>query len=327
MKVDPGTVPRDEAADGGTLTYWSRGGGITQFGAYVDVLMPGAASSDRHWHTAEDEFALILSGTATLNDDDGAHLLQAGDAGCWPHGCPNAHHLVNDGALPCTYLIIGSRVAQDICHYPDSGDKQINGDTSWQVETANGSILRTGDLPLHLLNLPAVWGTAFDPAGPGLRVLSAATRTLPAVIPAPAYTHPIIAEHPGPYNYQVLSDPGGLSQFGAFIEELPPGSRSGHRHWHEAEDEMVYVLSGTGVLVENHESPLHPGDVACWPAGTPTGHRIDNRSAQPLRYIVVGTRLDRDVIHYADHDLITTKSGTARHHARRDGTPYLVGAA
>ena len=327
MKVDHATTPRDAAANGGSIIYWSMAGGITQFGAYVDVLMPGAASSDRHWHTAEDEFALILSGTATLIDDDGEHILQPGDAACWPHGCPNAHHLANDGTEPCSYLIVGSRVAGDICHYPDTGDRQINRESHWQVVDASGVTLRSGELPPHLLNLPPVWGTPYDPANPGLRVLSAALGTLPGFTQETTYTHPITGPHPGPYAYQLLSDPGGLSQFGAFIEELPPGSRSGHRHWHEAEDEMVYILSGTGILLEDHETPLQPGDVACWPAGMPTGHRIDNRSDQPLRYLVIGTRLQDDVIHYTDHDLITTKSGTARHYAHRDGAPYCAGSA
>ena len=325
MKVDLATAPRDNAGNGGLLVYLSTAGGLTQFGAYTDRLMPGGMSSTRHWHSAEDEFALILSGTATLIDDDGEHLLAPGDAACWPHGCPNAHHLVNDGTEPCTYLVIGTRVAGDICHYPDGGDRQINHPTRWHVEDATGTILRQGDLPPHLLNLPPVWGTPHDPANPGLRVLSAAKGTLPAFTPETTYTHPITGPQPGPYAYQLLSDPGHLSQFGAFIEELPPGSRSGHRHWHEAEDEMVYILSGSGVLVEDRELHLHPGDVACWPAGKPTGHRIDNRSTQPLRYLVIGTRAEHDIIHYTDHNLVTTKHGPARQYAHRDGTPYLVG--
>ena len=135
-------------------------------------------------------------------------------------------------------------------------------------------------------------------------------------------THPITGPGPGPYAYQLLSDPGGLTQFGAFVEELPPGSSSGHRHWHEAEDEMVYILSGTLVLVEDTETTLHPGDAVCWPAGQGTGHRLDNRSAAPARYLVIGTRKDHDVIHYTDHDLITHKDGPARRYLRRDGTEH-----
>jgi uncharacterized cupin superfamily protein len=152
---------------------------------------------------------------------------------------------------------------------------------------------------------------------------------MPKVDPAPMQmadeAHPILGGGLGPYRYQLLSDPGGLTQFGAFIEELPPGSRSGRRHWHETEDEMVLILSGEIVLVEEEETVLRAGDAACWPAGHAVGHRLDNRSDLPARYLVIGTRNDRDVIHYSDHDLITHKQGAARRYLHRDGTPYPQG--
>ena len=135
-------------------------------------------------------------------------------------------------------------------------------------------------------------------------------------------THPILGPGPGPYSYQLLSDPGGLTQFGAFLEELPPGSSSGHRHWHEEENEMVILLQGTLTLVEDTETPMTAGDVAACPAGHPIGHRLDNRSAEPARYLVIGTRRPTDRIHYTDHDLITEKDGPARRYLHRDGTPY-----
>ena len=119
-----------------------------------------------------------------------------------------------------------------------------------------------------------------------------------------------------------LGDAGGLTQFGAFIEELPPGSTSGRRHWHETEDEMILMLAGEVVLVEETETTLRAGDAACWPAGAPVGHRLDNRSDAPARYLVIGTRNQRDVIHYTDHDLITHKDGPARRYQRRDGTDW-----
>lgn len=145
---------------------------------------------------------------------------------------------------------------------------------------------------------------------------------LPAFVREEDTEHPVLGGGLGAYSYQLLSDPGGLTQFGAFVEELPPGSCSGRRHWHEAEDEMIYVLAGELVLVEDCETPLRPGDAACWPAGAPVGHRLDNRSDAPARYLVIGTRQQRDVIHYTDHDLITHKDGTARRYLRRDGTAY-----
>lgn len=144
--------------------------------------------------------------------------------------------------------------------------------------------------------------------------------TLPPWVDESIYKHPVIKDHPGPYRYQLMSDPGGLTQFGAFLEELPPGSCSGHRHWHEAEDEMIWMISGQLVLVEDEETTLYPGDVATWPAGHPVGHRLDNRSDAPARYLVIGTRADRDSVHYADHDLVTTKDGPRRAYRRRDGS-------
>ena len=54
-------------------------GGLTQFGAHVHTLRPGTRSSDRHWHEEQDEFLYMLSGEATVIEEDGLHLLQAGD--------------------------------------------------------------------------------------------------------------------------------------------------------------------------------------------------------------------------------------------------------
>ena len=145
---------------------------------------------------------------------------------------------------------------------------------------------------------------------------------LPAVACDAGTPHPILGAGPGPTSYQLMSDPGGLTQFGAFVETLPPGSASGRRHWHESEDEMIYMLSGEVVLVEDTETTLHPGDVACWPAGLAMGHRLDNRSNAPASYMVIGSRFTTDIIHYSDHDLITHKNGTARRYLRADGTEY-----
>lgn len=54
----------------------SDAGGLTQFGAYVETLRPGSRSSERHWHEEEDEFLYLLSGVATLIENDGEHELQ-----------------------------------------------------------------------------------------------------------------------------------------------------------------------------------------------------------------------------------------------------------
>lgn len=149
----------------------------------------------------------------------------------------------------------------------------------------------------------------------------------PPMVLEAAYHHPIAGGGLGAYSHRVLGDLGGLTQFGCHIEELPPGSQSSHRHWHENEDELVYILSGEVVLVEDTETLLRAGDVAAWPAGHPVGHCLINRSTAPAQYLVVGTRAQTEVIHYSDHDLITHKDGSARRYMHRDGRPYPQGDA
>jgi uncharacterized cupin superfamily protein len=102
-----------------------------------------------------------------------------------------------------------------------------------------------------------------------------------------------------------ISEAGGLTQFGAFIEELQPGSRSSIKHWHSAEDEMVYVLEGEIMLIEGDaETVLRAGDAATFQAGVPVGHFLDNRSTKATRCLVVGTRSTVDTIMYPDIDRI-----------------------
>lgn len=146
---------------------------------------------------------------------------------------------------------------------------------------------------------------------------------MPKVVPPPPThedpAHPILGAGCGPYSHAVIGETGGLTQFGVHLETLPPGSASSFRHWHETEDEMILMLEGEVVLVEDTETLLRAGEAACWPAGHPVGHRLENRGALPARYLVVGTRNRADVIHYPDHDLITVKDGAARSYLHADG--------
>ncbi len=90
-----------EIGEGTELLQYSDAGGLTQFGAYVETLQPGAQSSERHYHEEEDEFLYMLSGEATVIEDDGAHPLHRGDAACWATGTANAHQVVNRSGTPC----------------------------------------------------------------------------------------------------------------------------------------------------------------------------------------------------------------------------------
>lgn len=119
-------------------------GGLMQFGAYLQTLQPGATSSTRHWHEQEDEFLYVVAGEVTVVEDDGPHVLHPGDAACWPAGVANAHHVLNRSAAPCSYLVVGTRRAHDVCHYPDAGRTlHTEGDT-WRMVDAAGKVLKSG---------------------------------------------------------------------------------------------------------------------------------------------------------------------------------------
>lgn len=102
-----------------------------------------------------------------------------------------------------------------------------------------------------------------------------------------------------------ISEAGGLTQFGAFIEVLQPGCRSSIKHWHSTEDEIVYVLAGEITVVEGaSETLMRAGDAATFRAGVQVGHYLENRSSSQTRCLVVGTRAPVDQITYPEHDRV-----------------------
>jgi uncharacterized cupin superfamily protein len=119
-----------------------------------------------------------------------------------------------------------------------------------------------------------------------------------------------------------LGDAAGLSQFGVNLLRLKPGVWSSQRHWHETEDEFVWVLEGEVVLVTDAgEEVLRAGDCAGFPAGDHDGHCIQNRSDRDAVLLEVGTRNPAgDVVDYPDIDLTIPPGTQAYHH--KDGRPY-----
>jgi uncharacterized cupin superfamily protein len=134
------------------------------------------------------------------------------------------------------------------------------------------------------------------------------------------------SDYPSPFDAPVrqrmrrkLGDAAGLTQFGVNLQTLPPGVWSSQRHWHSAEDEFVWVVSGEVVLVTDEgEQVLRAGDCAGFKAGGPDGHHLQNRSDAPAMLLEVGSRRSDDVCDYADLDMVTDGDG----YSHRDGTPY-----
>jgi uncharacterized cupin superfamily protein len=107
-----------------------------------------------------------------------------------------------------------------------------------------------------------------------------------------------------------LSDAGGLTQYGAYLQTLQAGQRTSDRHWHAQEDEFLYLLSGEATVVDDAGAhALQPGDAVCWPAGEPNAHHVINRSQAPCSFLIVGTRVERDTTHYPDRGCYYTVDG------------------
>lgn len=94
-------------------------GGLTQFGANLVRLDPGAMSSLRHWHRSEDEFVMVTLGECTLVQDEGEIPMRPGDCAAFPAGSTNGHHFINRTGQPAAFLVIGTRSPSEVATYSD----------------------------------------------------------------------------------------------------------------------------------------------------------------------------------------------------------------
>ena len=93
--------------------------GLTQFGVNRLTLNPGVWSSQRHWHTHDEEFVMVLEGEVTLITDAGEEVLRAGDCAGFKAGTPDGHHIINRSDKPAVLLEIGTDHQDDVCTYSD----------------------------------------------------------------------------------------------------------------------------------------------------------------------------------------------------------------
>jgi uncharacterized cupin superfamily protein len=120
-----------------------------------------------------------------------------------------------------------------------------------------------------------------------------------------------------------LGNAAGLDQFGVNLTTLKPGAASALRHWHQNEDELVYVLEGEVVLIEDEgETVLRPGDAAGFKANTPNGHHLVNRSQRDAVYLEIGTRAKQERAEYPDLDLVAVRDEAGMYYTRKDGKRY-----
>ena len=132
--------------------------------------------------------------------------------------------------------------------------------------------------------------------------------------------------YPPPFNEPVqgrwqrkVAEAASLTKLGARHVVLEPGAWSSQRHWHEGEDELLVMLSGRAILVEDEgETELVPGDIATWPKGVRNGHHLINRGTEPCSFVCVSAGVDAAGA-YSDIDMMWTADGRF---VRKDGTPY-----
>jgi uncharacterized cupin superfamily protein len=120
-----------------------------------------------------------------------------------------------------------------------------------------------------------------------------------------------------------LGNAVGLHQFGVNLTTLKPGAASALRHWHEQEDELIFVLEGELTLIEDDgETVLKPGEAAGFKANSRNGHHLVNKSTRDARYLEVGTRSKHERAHYPDVDLMLVRDDTGVRYMHKNGEPY-----
>ena len=136
---------------------------------------------------------------------------------------------------------------------------------------------------------------------------------------ATGYPPPFDADVAGRW-YRRLAPVGGLTEMGASHVVLKPGGWSSQRHWHKGEDELLVMLTGEAVLIENDgRTPLKPGDICAWPKGAENGHHLINESDADCSFVAISAGADTGGW-YSDIDMMWGEDG----YCRKDGTPYAT---
>lgn len=132
--------------------------------------------------------------------------------------------------------------------------------------------------------------------------------------------------YPAPFDREVagrwgrrLAPASGLTEMGASHVTLKPGAWSSQRHWHDDEDELLIMLSGEAMLVEDDGlTPLSAGDICAWPKGVTNGHHLINQSDRDCSFVAISAGNPKGTGGYSDIDLLFGPDGFTH----KDGTAY-----
>lgn len=112
-------APFDQPCNAQSTQRLARHAGLEAFGVNLTIIQPGAWSSQRHWHTHDDEFVWVVEGELTLVTNTGEEILGPGDCAAFRQGDPDGHCLINKSGRPARVLEIGNSHPQDRCTYSD----------------------------------------------------------------------------------------------------------------------------------------------------------------------------------------------------------------
>lgn len=120
-------------------------GGLTQFGANLVVLEPGARSSLRHWHQNEDEFVMVTDGTVMLVEDGGETEMTPGDCAAFPAGDANGHCFINRSDSVARFLVVGTKAPREVATYSDVDLRVEIADGAARFTRRDGTPYRDGE--------------------------------------------------------------------------------------------------------------------------------------------------------------------------------------
>ena len=150
-----------------------------------------------------------------------------------------------------------------------------------------------------------------------IRAAEAALRTKPSIYPEP------FASRMAGREKRQLGEVFALTNFGVNHARLAPHAVSALRHAHARQDEFIYILEGSPVLITDAgETQLSPGMCAGFKAGTGDAHQLVNRTAEDVVYLEVGDRTAGDSVTYPDDDIQAAFVSGAWQFAHKDGTLY-----
>ena len=228
-----------------------------------------------HYHLANEELLVAMSGTPTLRTAAGTRAMREGEMAAFPRGPHGIHATGNGSGDPIRYLFISEMRGPDVVVYPEQGIVGVLEEMSSPERVGMASWLRTdGAIEHHDPEEP-------DPArAPAGRPTSANLfePSLKAGGDQPGYRS----------RGAELGRQAGAERIGASLYELEPGNSICPYHWHAANEELCVVVAGAPTLrTPDGERELAPGEVVAFPAGETGVHKITNRGDVPTRVLMV----------------------------------------